>query len=118
VTTVVNLRDFGAAGVAPRPWGPFDLPPDVVRIDRGTPWGNPYRIGEPRGGMGIGDITADQEPMTREDAIARYRTVLKQRLVVEPTFLEPLRGKRLACWCAPLPCHGDVIAEILDTVSA
>lgn len=27
--------------------------------------------------------------------------------------LEPLRGKTLACWCAPEPCHGDVIAELL-----
>lgn len=29
--------------------------------------------------------------------------------------LEPLRGKRLACWCHPLPCHGDVIVEWLDS---
>jgi len=27
--------------------------------------------------------------------------------------LEPLRGKRLGCWCKPLPCHGDVIVELL-----
>ena len=25
--------------------------------------------------------------------------------------LAALDGKRLACWCAPEPCHGDVLAE-------
>jgi Domain of unknown function (DUF4326) len=45
---VVNLRDFpptihlgrGGKFVKSRV-----LPPDVVRIDRATRWGNPYRIG-------------------------------------------------------------------------
>ena len=34
-TTVVNMRGNRA----------ILAEPDVVRIDRGTPWGNPYRIG-------------------------------------------------------------------------
>ena len=25
-----------------------------------------------------------------------------------------LKGKRLGCWCKPLPCHGDVLAELAD----
>lgn len=25
-----------------------------------------------------------------------------------------LKGKQLACWCAPLPCHGDVLAAVAD----
>lgn len=25
-----------------------------------------------------------------------------------------LRGRALACWCAPEPCHGDVLAELAD----
>ena len=28
--------------------------------------------------------------------------------------LEDLRGKRLGCWCAPLACHGHVLARIVD----
>jgi hypothetical protein len=27
--------------------------------------------------------------------------------------LEELRGKRLGCWCAPGPCHGDVLVRLL-----
>ena len=29
-------------------------------------------------------------------------------------ILGELRGKRLACYCAPLPCHGDVLAALAD----
>ena len=25
-----------------------------------------------------------------------------------------LRGKTLGCWCAPKPCHGDVLLEIAN----
>jgi hypothetical protein len=25
-----------------------------------------------------------------------------------------LRGHRLGCWCVPLPCHAEVLAEIAD----
>jgi hypothetical protein len=30
--------------------------------------------------------------------------------------LPELRGKRLVCYCHPLPCHGDVLAELADAV--
>jgi hypothetical protein len=46
------------------------------------------------------------------------------RLAEDSEFLEPLRGKRLACWCRPpegfngrLLCHGQVIAGLLDGVA-
>ncbi len=26
--------------------------------------------------------------------------------------IKALHGKTLACWCAPKPCHGDVLAKI------
>lgn len=93
---VVNLRDFPVR-IALGPSGKFTrgrhLPPDMVRIDRRTRWGNPFTVKE----------------SGRDLAIALYR----EWVGVNPTFLEPLRGKRLACWCAPLPCHGDVIAELI-----
>lgn len=71
--------------------------PDVVRIDRRSKWGNPYRIG-PDG--------------SRADVIAAYRRWVLDR----PELLEDLgelEGKRLACWCAPQACHGDVLAELV-----
>jgi Domain of unknown function (DUF4326) len=29
-------------------------------------------------------------------------------------LLPGLRGKRLGCWCKPLPCHADILAEFAD----
>lgn len=96
MTSVVNLRDFGF------PRG--KLPDDVARIDRRTQYGNPFVIGSRPGGG---------EKITREEAIASYRRWIAGRLARQPDFLEPLRGKRLACWCAPEACHGDIIVELL-----
>jgi hypothetical protein len=35
----------------------------------------------------------------------------------DPVFaaeLKKLKGKVLACWCSPNPCHGDVIAAVVE----
>jgi len=97
-TTVVNLR------------GHRDDPDfaDVVYVGRAmrrggwhlaaSPLACPYRPG-PDG--------------TRAEVIAAYR----ERLLGRPDLLalvSQLRGRRLGCWCAPLPCHADVIAELAD----
>jgi len=72
--------------------------PDVVRIDRATKWGNPYVIG--RDG-------------SRAEVIAKYRARLWREIRagrVDLDELAALHDRRLACWCAPEPCHGDVLA--------
>ena len=71
----------------------------AVRIDRRTKWGNPYRIGKHG---------------TREEVIALYRIELWRRIREGEVSLEELaalHGKTLACHCAPLPCHGEVLAR-------
>lgn len=30
--------------------------------------------------------------------------------------IHELRGKRLGCWCKPLPCHGDILVNIADSL--
>lgn len=70
-------------------------PADAVYIGRGSPWGNPYRIGEDG---------------SREEVIAKFKLHVLPRL-----NLEPLRGRHLLCYCAPAACHGDVILEALQT---
>ena len=65
-----------------------------VRVDRATPWGNPFELGKD------GD---------RETVIASYRD---HYLPCKPNLigrLGELRSKALGCWCAPLPCHADVL---------
>jgi Domain of unknown function (DUF4326) len=67
-----------------------------VYIGRPSKWGNPYLIG--RDG-------------TREEVIAKYRAWVLRRPELLGALPE-LRGKTLGCWCAPQPCHGDVLAEL------
>lgn len=65
-----------------------------VRIDRRSDWGNPFELPDD------GD---------RATVIANYET---HYLPHKPSLLErldDLRGKALGCWCAPEPCHGDVL---------
>jgi uncharacterized protein DUF4326 len=76
------------------------LPPNTVKVDRSTPYGNPYRI---------------SPTLDRKSAISAFRVYLAERLAADPGFLEPLRGKNLACWCAPGElCHADVLIEFAD----
>ena len=50
---------------------------------------------------------------SREDVVASYREYLLARPDLL-AMLPVLRGRRLGCWCAPLPCHAAVIAELAD----
>lgn len=78
----------------------FDKEPYDVYIGRGpgSIWGNPYEIGKDG---------------TRSEVIAKYREYLlgNPKLMA---LLPTLRGKKLGCWCSPLACHGDVLAELAD----
>ena len=72
----------------------------IVRVDRETEWGNPYPKG-PRYG-------------SRAEVIERYRRHLWDRVRSGDLDLEKLAaldGRDLACWCAPLPCHAEVLAR-------
>ena len=99
MNAVVNVRDYR------QPDGKIVLPEGVAYIGRsvpgvisGSPFYNGYRIG----------------PTTsRWLAIELFRLKEAEVLRRYPDHLDSLRGKTLACWCAPLPCHGDVIAAFL-----
>lgn len=64
----------------------------------GSDFANPYRV----------DVDG-----SRADVIQKYRSWLlgRQELLVR---LHELRGRRLACWCSPEPCHADVLRELVD----
>jgi hypothetical protein len=75
-----------------------------IYIGRRTPWGNPFAIGH--------------DNMSRDDVIREYRKYFQKEFVNNPEkrkLIESLRGKRLGCHCKPLACHGDIIAEFLNT---
>lgn len=70
-----------------------------VYVGRPSPYGNPFKEG------------ADG---TRAEVIRLF----EDWLLRQPELLEDvrtnLRGKVLGCWCAPLPCHADVLARIAN----
>jgi hypothetical protein len=97
-TRVINIK------AAPSGW---ENDPQYVYIGRAGhgftgEWGNPFNTG------------------TREDKLRRYEAWMRERLETEltlPRRIAALRGKTLVCFCAPLPCHGDVLARLAEEVS-
>jgi len=91
------------------------MPPDTIKVDRSTRWGNPFVVGKHG---------------TREQCVRLFRRLVggefcsakgvpHQQLEVYlhvTSHKELLRGKNLACWC-PLdkPCHADVLLEIANS---
>ena len=50
-----------------------------------------------------------------EEAVRKYRGFIEHRLLIDPIFLEPLRGKDLACWCSlDQECHAQVLLELAN----
>ena len=60
---------------------------------------------------------------SRAEAIEAYREWLAGLRTVpgltppsRDEIVRELRGRVLGCWCAPKPCHGDVLAAIANDV--
>lgn len=81
-----------------------------VWIDRRSVLGNPFNV----------------QTHGRLDAIAMYRDWLIERLnepdspqlamlrYLTELSIRPGLGVHLVCHCAPAPCHGDVLAELIE----
>lgn len=75
--------------------------PYDIYAGRPGPWGNPFTVKE----------------FGRDEAIAMYRAWLMESLEGQRVVMlarKELRGKILGCWCAPNPCHAEVLAEIAN----
>lgn len=85
---------------------------EVIRVDRSTPLGNPFKIGKDG---------------NRSACIAKYRGWLwkeiqkspdespASRMFHELVGLAIIREELLlGCWCTPESCHAEVIAKAID----
>lgn len=70
-----------------------------VYVGRPTIWGNPFYI---------------SRDMTRADCIAAYRDFLSRQPGVVERAQRELKGKTLACWCAPKACHADILMRVAN----
>lgn len=77
--------------------------PGYEYIGRGSYWGNPYSMYE--GGDG------------RDEVIRKYKYDFDFEKFPNKEKIEvyKLAGKRLGCFCKPQSCHGDVLADYLNS---
>jgi len=65
-------------------------------------FGNPFTVG------------------TRTSRINNFEKYAIKRINNDPDFrtnVKQLYGKRLGCFCHPLPCHGDVLAKLAEKLN-
>jgi len=70
-----------------------------VRVDRQSRWGNPFVLGKDG---------------TRDQVCDLFREYAKWRLSVQPSWLDDLVGKDLACHCSPQRCHAETLIEFAN----
>ena len=84
------------------------IPPDAVYVGRPSKWGNPFQIGM--------KYYPSRKNLTRSDVIDAYKDRLRysDEGVKLMQDIAELKGKDLVCWCAPLPCHADILLELAN----
>ena len=82
-----------------------------VYIGRGSPYGNPFTH------LSLLRTTAQYKVGTREESIEAFEEWLKTQPELIARVKANLRGKILGCYCAPLACHGDILARIANEES-
>lgn len=76
-----------------------EAPINGVYIGRPSKWGNPFVI---------------SKDGNREEVITKYREWLLGQPELVAAARRELSGKSLICFCAPKPCHGDVLLEVAN----
>lgn len=73
-------------------------------IGRGSYWGNPYSM-------------FDTDTDSREEVIHKFEYDFEYDMFLNKKKNEvyKLAGKRLGCFCKPHACHGDVLADFLNS---
>lgn len=75
-----------------------------IYIGHGSPLGNPF----------------SKETYGRLEAIRLYHEhylpAMRRDGRISDEYLRSLKGKRLGCHCKPQPCHGDKLAELIDSL--
>lgn len=87
------------------------MPPDTVKADRSTRWGNPLRI---RPGYAAAQAVEDFSRWVEGGSV---QWPLRARS--QPPLLEAIRlhlgGNNLACWCGPNEsCHAEVLLRLAN----
>jgi Domain of unknown function (DUF4326) len=98
------------------------LPPNTVKVDRSTRWGNHWQVWKDDGQWYATRNASEHHPVPDQEAgismaVAEHAKELRRKISKygTATYLLELRGKNLACWCAlDKPCHADVLLELAN----
>ena len=71
----------------------------AIYVGRPTMFGNPYRM---------------SKMCSREEALVKYRHWLDKHPAILDAAKQCLRGHDLVCWCAPKPCHADILLALVN----
>lgn len=88
----------------------WKMPENTVSVTRPGRYGNPFVVGE-SGYFHERNIT-----VTADNCLTLFERYCKDRSRLLPRWLEPLRGKDLACFCGEgEPCHGDILLRLANS---
>lgn len=85
-----------------------DSPANAVYVGRPSKWGNPHTIGH---------CKLCNDFHVRGAAVIAYLQDIQGDYIAGVTqadIKKELKGKDLICFCAPKPCHADVLLEIAN----
>jgi hypothetical protein len=92
------------------------MPEGAVYIGRPSKYGNPYTVGQKLADDAVpnGYIIVDEAT-----CLELFEYHVRGELMDDERWLEPLRGKDLACWCKEgAACHGDVLLRLIEETPA
>jgi len=91
----------------------WKMPPNTVYVGRPTTWGNMYKVGD------VFPFDEDNK-MTQAEAVSLFEAEIATKRTIGSleSYIAPLRGKDLACWCKEgEPCHADILLKIANEVA-
>ena len=105
--SVLGSEVWKVRQTVPKVWNRRDpaCPKGAVYVGRPSKWGNPFSH--------LPKSIARYRVKTRDESITAYRHMLLNA----PHLLKDLpelKGKDLVCWCAPAPCHADILVELAN----
>jgi hypothetical protein len=75
------------------------IPDGAIWVDRNSRFGNPYKLGV-------------------DGNLAEVTRLYVNYLLANPALIENikknLKGKSLACWCRPSPCHAELLLKLAN----
>lgn len=89
------------------------MPPNTVKVDRSTKWGNPFVVGQEI------PMIPGRKVQDRRHAVSLYLGFAPQNQRLVEAARAELRGKNLACWCPkddPYDdcCHAAILLKIAN----